>query len=83
MDVMRPQIPPTGGIPSLRARPDLPVPARPEIGPAVECLSCGEPLLSDGHSPRCAPCVEAVNRVLDEIVRVDLHVVPPPENPFG
>ena len=54
---MRPQVPETGAVPLLIARPDAPT-------PAGTCLSCGDPL-SGGAVYRCRPCVEAAVRAIE------------------
>lgn len=56
IDAMRPQVPSTGGIPLLLARPDV----RPLVG---SCCSCGDPL-GDENRYRCARCVAAAIAVL-------------------
>ncbi len=56
--VMRPQVPLRGPIPFLVARETA-----ASIG---RCLSCGD-ALAEGRSVRCAPCVRAVEAVLDEV----------------
>jgi hypothetical protein len=57
---MRPQVPRTGAIPVLLARPEA------KTAPPGTCVSCGDPLAQDRRS-RCAPCASAVERVLNEI----------------
>lgn len=59
MDVMRPQVPRTGPIRFLVARPEV----QPRPG---HCLSCGDPLRPGEHF-RCRPCQQATAIVLDEI----------------
>ena len=58
-DAMRPQVPLTGPIPPLSARPTAPA-------SAGCCTSCGDPL-RPGDRHRCAPCVKAAWRVLREV----------------
>src|SRR4051794_11547003 len=57
---MRPQVPPTGTIPILLARPEA------KTAPRGTCLSCGDPLAPDRRI-RCLPCVQAIERVLNEV----------------
>ena len=59
-EAMRPQVPPTGTIPILLARPEA------KHAPRGTCLSCGDPL-PEGRLSRCGPCVRAVEQVLNEI----------------
>ncbi len=56
IDAMRPQVPSTGGIPLLLARPGV----RPRVG---SCCSCGDPL-GDEDRYRCVSCVAAAIAVL-------------------
>jgi len=58
-DFMRSQLRPNGPIPFLVARRDL------SDVPGL-CLSCDDPL-AEGRRYRCAPCVSAVERVLNEV----------------
>ena len=60
VEAMRPQLPRSGSIPVLLARPDA------RTAPRGTCVSCGDPLTPD-RSIRCAPCVAAVERVLNEV----------------
>lgn len=60
IDAMRPQVPRTGAIPVLIARPEA------KTAPRGMCVSCGDPLV-EGCRSRCAPCVSAVERVLNEV----------------
>ena len=60
VEAMRPQVPATGPVPILLARPEA------RMAPAGTCVSCGDPL-DVGRRVRCAPCVRAVERVLNEI----------------
>jgi hypothetical protein len=60
IDAMRPQVPRTGAIGCLLARPEA------RTAPAGMCVSCGDPLATDRRS-RCAPCVSAIERVLNEV----------------
>jgi hypothetical protein len=60
VEAMRGQVPVTGTIPILLARPEA------RLAPRGTCLSCGDPL-SDGQRIRCVPCVRAVERVLYEV----------------
>jgi hypothetical protein len=60
VEAMRPQVPRTGAIPVLLARPEA------KTAPCGTCVSCGDPLVEDRRS-RCAPCVSAVERVLNEV----------------
>ena len=53
--VMAPQVPATGTIPVLVARPNV-------AGPA-DCLSCGDPMEA-GQRYRCLACGEAARRVV-------------------
>jgi len=55
-DTMRAQVPPSGPISTLSARPAAPV-------AAGCCLSCGDPLPT-GDRFRCTHCVRAAWRVL-------------------
>jgi hypothetical protein len=57
---MRSQVPPTGTIPVLLARPEA------KHAPAETCVSCGDPLAT-GRRIRCAPCVSAVEWVLNDV----------------
>ncbi len=57
-DAMRAQVPPTGPIPTLSARPETP------IAPGC-CPSCGGRLPARGRY-RCDPCVKAAWRALRE-----------------
>lgn len=59
-EAMRSQVPRTGTIPILLARPEA------KTAPRGACVSCSDPL-AEGRLSRCAPCVSAVERVLDEI----------------
>ena len=58
-EVMRAQLPPTGPIPVLAARP---------VGALTDerCLSCGDPLPPEGRF-RCEPCIKAAWRALREV----------------
>lgn len=67
-DVMRPQVPPRGGIPFLVAR-------RLPVQPGC-CHSCGDPK-PPGHFVRCGLCIRAATLVLDEV----REGVGPPERP--
>jgi hypothetical protein len=58
-DFMRSQLHPSGPISFLVARRDL------TDAPGL-CLSCDAPLAT-GRRYRCAPCVRAVERVLNEV----------------
>jgi hypothetical protein len=60
VEAMRPQVPRTGTIPVLLARPEA------KTAPSGTCVSCGDPLAPDRRI-RCAPCVSAVERVLNEV----------------
>jgi hypothetical protein len=60
IDAIRPQVPRTGTIPPLLARPEA------KTAPRGMCVTCGE-LLIDGRPVRCAPCVSAIERVLNEV----------------
>jgi len=60
IEVMRPQVPLTGAIPCLLARPEA------KTAPLGMCVSCGDPLVPDRYV-RCAPCVEAIERLLNEL----------------
>ncbi len=57
---MRPQVPPTGAILVLLARPEA------KYAPEGTCVSCGDPLVI-GRRIRCAPCVTAVEWVLNDV----------------
>ena len=59
VEAMRGQAPRHGPIPILLARPEA------RTAPPGTCLSCGDPLLPDRRG-RCAPCVRAVEIVLNE-----------------
>ena len=59
-EAMRPQVPRSGVIPVLLARPEA------KTAPRGTCVSCGDPLAPDRRI-RCAPCVAAVERVLNEV----------------
>ena len=59
-EAMRPQVPRSGVIPVLLARPEA------KTAPRGTCVSCGDPLAADRRL-RCAPCVAAVERVLNEV----------------
>jgi hypothetical protein len=59
VEAMRPQVPRTGAIPILLARPEA------KSAPLGMCVSCGDPL-TEGRRIRCAHCVRAVERVLNE-----------------
>ncbi len=56
---MREQVPPTGAIPFLLARPAA-------VRGAGRCCSCGDPLGPDDRY-RCQTCVEAAVRVLEAL----------------
>ena len=58
-DVMRPQVPLTGPIPTMYAR-------RLSNVPNDCCLSCGD-ALTPGNKYRCEPCVRAAWLVLREV----------------
>lgn len=60
IDAMLPQVPRTGTIPLLLARPEA------KTAPSGMCVSCGDPLAANRRS-RCALCVAAVERVLNEV----------------
>ena len=60
VDAMRPQVPRTGTIPVLLARPDA------KHAPRGACVGCGDPL-AVGWRIRCVPGVSAIQRVLNEI----------------
>jgi hypothetical protein len=60
IEAMRPQVPRMGTIPVLLARPEA------KTAPRGMCVSCGDPLAPDRRI-RCAPCVAAVERVLNEL----------------
>jgi hypothetical protein len=60
IEAMRPQVPRTGTIPILLARPEA------KYAPRGTCVSCGDPLPAARRS-RCTPCVSAVERVLNEV----------------
>lgn len=60
VEAMRPQVPRTGAIPVLLARSEA------KTAPRGMCVSCGDPLAA-GRRSRCAPCVSAVERVLNEV----------------
>ena len=60
IEAMRPQVPRSGAIPILLARPEA------RTAPRGTCVSCGDPLAAD-RRVRCAPCVAAVERVLNEV----------------
>ena len=60
IEAMRPQVPRTGAIPCLLARPEA------KTSPRGTCVSCGDPL-TEGRRIRCAPCVGAVERLLNEV----------------
>jgi hypothetical protein len=60
VEAMRGQVPRTGTIPILLARPEA------KTAPRGTCLSCGDPL-GEQQRIRCLPCVRAVERVLNEI----------------
>jgi hypothetical protein len=60
IEAMRPQVPRTGAIPCLLARPEA------KTAPAGMCVSCGDPLAPDRRI-RCVPCVEAIERLLNEL----------------
>ena len=60
IEAMRPQVPRRGTIPSLLARPEA------KHAPRGMCVTCGDPLPPD-RPTRCAPCVRAVERLLNEI----------------
>jgi hypothetical protein len=60
VEAMRPQVPRSGAIPVLLARPGA------RTAPSGTCVSCGDPL-APGRRIRCAPCVAAVERVLNEL----------------
>lgn len=60
IEAMRPQVPRTGAIPVLLARPEA------KYAPRGMCVSCGDPLAEDRRS-RCVPCVSAVEWVLNEV----------------
>ena len=57
-DRMRSQVPVTGPIPFLVARPAL-------VGEG-QCLSCGGPL-GEGHIFRCGPCAQAATLILHQV----------------
>ena len=60
IEAMRPQVPTSGVIPILLARPDA------RTAPRGTCVSCGDPLAPDRRI-RCGPCVAAVERVLNKV----------------
>jgi hypothetical protein len=60
VEAMRPQVPRTGAIPILLARPEA------KTAPRGTCVSCGGPI-GEGRLTRCSPCVAAVEQVLNEI----------------
>ena len=60
IEAMRPQVPNSGAIPVLLAQPDA------RTAPRGTCVSCGDPLAGDRRI-RCAPCVAAVERLLNEV----------------
>ena len=60
IEAMRSQVPRTGSIPILLARPEA------KTSPRGTCVSCGDLLTEDRHS-RCAPCVSAIERLLNEV----------------
>ncbi len=60
VEAMRGQVPRTGTIPILLARPEA------RNAPRGSCVSCGDPL-APARSVRCAPCVTAVERVLNQV----------------
>lgn len=60
IEAMRPQVPRTGTIPILLARPEA------KTAPGGTCVSCGDSLTPDRRI-RCVPCVSAVERVLNEV----------------
>ena len=57
VEAMRPQVPPRGPIPFLKARDAAPA--------AGGCLSCGD-ALGEGRAYRCARCAEAAWAALHE-----------------
>ena len=59
VEAMRSQVPRTGSIPVLLARPEA------KNAPRGSCLSCGD-LLAEGRRIRCALCVRAIEQVLNE-----------------
>ena len=59
-DGMRGQVPATGTIPILLARPEA------RSSPPGTCISCGEQLAA-ARRFRCAPCVRAVEQVLNDV----------------
>jgi hypothetical protein len=59
IDAMRPQVPATGAIPLLLARPDA-------VRGSGRCCSCGDPLGPDERY-RCRPCVAAVIALLESV----------------
>jgi hypothetical protein len=60
IEAMRPQVPASGAIPLLLARPGIRFP----IG---TCGSCGDPVADDAHRYRCDPCTTAVIAVLEPL----------------
>jgi tubulysin polyketide synthase-like protein len=60
VEAMCPQVPRTGTIPILLARPQA------KTTPPGTCVSCGGPLAEDRRI-RCGPCVQAVERVLNDV----------------
>jgi len=59
IDAMRPQVPPTGAIPLLLARPAA-------DRPTGTCCSCGDQL-GTGDRYRCQPCTAAAVVVLENL----------------
>src|SRR5215203_2036918 len=57
IEAMRPQVPRTGTIPILLARPEA------KYAPRGTCVSCGDPLTEE-RLIRCVPCVSAIVRLL-------------------
>jgi hypothetical protein len=57
---MRPQVPPTGPIPTALARPEA------RCAPPGTCLHCGDPLRPDRWLA-CGWCVRAIETLLNEV----------------
>jgi hypothetical protein len=60
IEAMRPQVPRTGAIPCLLARPEA------KTSPDGTCVSCGDPLAMDRRI-RCVPCASAIEWLLNAV----------------
>ncbi len=60
MDAMRSQVPRTGAIPTLLARPEA------KFSPRGTCRHCGDELQPD-RPIACVPCVRAVELLLNQV----------------